>query len=205
LPSEILAAAALPRNTSVLEEYLRGKSCIDRPRRIKPEAPLPCSGDVKNFVAWRQCAFFNVVVLTERRYPLATTISSSVGILLVLGGLLLASCDRPAATDSTAPSASTSPNDASFAGVVFRADPNPVPPGDPKGRTTIIWDTGSDAVGEVYVISSGNEKLFASGHQGSQDAPWIQPGPNEFRLYTQGDHKLIAQLTVTMPASSTRP
>jgi hypothetical protein len=88
--------------------------------------------------------------------------------------------------------------------MVFRADPNPVPPGDPKGRTTIIWDTGSDAVGDVYVISAGNEKLFASGRQGSQDAPWIQQGPNEFRLYTQSDHKLLAQLTVTM-SSSTKP
>ena len=84
------------------------------------------------------------------------------------------------------------------AGVVFSADPNPVPPGNAKGRTTITWDTGSDAVGEVYVVGAGAEKLFASGRQGSQDAPWIQPGPNEFRLYDQTDHKLLGRLTVTM-------
>jgi len=83
-------------------------------------------------------------------------------------------------------------------GVVFSADPNPVPPGNPKGRTTITWDTGSDAIGEVYVVGAGTERLFASGRQGSQEAPWIQAGPNEFRLYDQNDHKLIGRLTVTM-------
>lgn len=99
-------------------------------------------------------------------------------------------------------------------GVVFSADPNPVPPGNPKGRTTITWDTGSDAVGEVYVVAGGNEKLFGSGRQGSQDAPWIQPGPNEFRLYDQTDHKLLGKLIVMMvgsdssgtkPSATTRP
>ena len=144
-------------------------------------------------------------MLTERRQPLAARISSLVGICLALGGLHLTSCDRPPAPDSATPSASASANDAAFAGVVFRADPNPVPPGDAKGRTTIIWDTGSDAAGEVYVVSAGEEKLFASGRQGSQEAPWIQPGSNEFRLYTQGERKLLGQLTVTMPAPSTKP
>lgn len=88
-------------------------------------------------------------------------------------------------------------------GVVLRADPNPVPPGDPKGKTMITWDTGSDAIGEVYVVNAGIEKLFSSGRQGTQDAPWIVPGPNEFRLYDQADHKLLAQLTVTMPSPNT--
>jgi hypothetical protein len=145
-------------------------------------------------------------MFTERRQPSAAKILWAVALFLTLGGsLFLYGCDRPAAPESTAPSASIAPNDATFAGVVFRADPNPVPPGDPKGRTTIIWDTGSDAVGDVYVVSAGNEKLFGSGRQGSQDAPWIQPGPNEFRLYTQTDHKLLAELTVTMPVSSAKP
>jgi hypothetical protein len=84
--------------------------------------------------------------------------------------------------------------------VVFQADPNPVPPAI-KGKTTITWDTGSDAVGEVYVVRAGNETLFGSGRQGSQDAPWIQPGLYEFRLYAQADHKLLARLTVTMTPS----
>lgn len=56
-------------------------------------------------------------------------------------------------------------------------------------------------MGEVYVGNAGSEKLFASGRQGSQDAPWIQPGPNEFRLYDQTDHKLLGKLTVMMAAA----
>jgi hypothetical protein len=140
-------------------------------------------------------------MLTERRQSLSTKISSSVGIVLALSGLLLASCDRPTAPDSTAPSASTSANDVTVPGAVLRADPNPVPPGTPNGKTTITWDTGSDDVGDVYIVTGGNEKLFSNGSRGSQDAPWIQPGSNEFRLYNHVDHKLIAQLTVTMPSS----
>ena len=66
-------------------------------------------------------------------------------------------------------------------------------------RRPITWDTGSNAVGDVYVGTAGNEKLFASGPKGSQDAPWIAPGSTEFRLYNHADHKLLAQLTVTMP------
>ena len=141
-------------------------------------------------------------MFTETRQPFTTTISSAVGILLALVGLFLASCDRPAAPDPTASSSSASTNDSAVGGAVLRADPNPVPPGDPKGKTTITWDTGSDDTGDVYVVGGGNEKLFASGRQGSQDAPWIQPGPNEFRLYKQADHKLLAQLTVTMPSAN---
>ena len=133
---------------------------------------------------------------TKRLRPWAIGISGAF-----LLGLFVSGCDRPpAATDSAAPPASASTNDPAFAGVVFRADPNPVPPGEGKGRTTIIWDTGSDAVGEVYVVSNENEKLFGTGRQGSQEAPWIAPGSNEFRLYSQADHKLLAKLVVTMPA-----
>lgn len=62
----------------------------------------------------------------------------------------------------------------------------------------ITWDTGSGAVGDVYVLDAGNERLFASAPKGSQDAQWIHPGSNEFKLYSQADHKLLAQLTVTM-------
>jgi len=147
----------------------------------------------------RARAFFSASMLTERIPALATKTLWAVALFLALGGSFLNSCDRPAAPDSTAPSASTSPNDAAVAGVVLRADPNPVPVGNPNGSTTITWDTGSDAVGEVYVVRAGNEKLFASAPKGSQNAPWIQPGSNEFKLYSQADHKLLAQLTVTMP------
>lgn len=115
----------------------------------------------------------------------------------MLAGLMMVGCERPP-TDTTTTASPASGTETVVPGAVLTADPNPVPPGNPKGRTTISWDTGSDAVGEVYVASAGNERLFGSGRQGSQDAPWIQAGPNEFKLYDQADHKLLARLIVTM-------
>jgi hypothetical protein len=134
--------------------------------------------------------------MRKARTQPASAILFAAVICLGFAGMFVSSCDRPAA--DTTVSSTASANDTLVAGVVFSADPNPVPPGNPKGRTTITWDTGSDAIGEVYVVNAGNEKLFASARQGSQDAPWIQPGPNEFRLYDQTDHKLLGKLTVMM-------
>lgn len=96
------------------------------------------------------------------------------------------------------------------AGLVFRADPNPVPFKNPSGITTISWDTGSDVVANIYIGVGRHEKLFASGSKGSAVAPWIQSGRNEFRLCNRDDHKLIAKLAVTMlpsdaPRSSPAP
>jgi hypothetical protein len=141
-------------------------------------------------------------MLTERRQPLTTRISFTVGICLALGGLFVTSCERPPAPDSTASSPPTSANEPNVL-VVLSADPNPVPAGNLDGKTTITWVTGSPADGDVYVGTVGNEKIFASGPKGSQDAPWIKPGSTEFRLYKHADHKLLAQLTVTMPSSDT--
>lgn len=99
----------------------------------------------------------------------------------------------------TATSAAAARIDATSAGVVLRADPNPVPGGTVMGKTTITWDAGrDDAAGDVYAGAAGSEKLFASGPKGSQDARWIKPGSTEFRLYSHFDHTLLAQLTVTM-------
>ena len=97
-----------------------------------------------------------------------------------------------------ATSAAAAQIEATAAGVVLRADPNPVPGGTVTGKTTITWDAGRDAVGDVYAGAAGSEKLFASGPKGSQDARWIKPGLTEFRLYSHFDHTLLAQLTVTM-------
>lgn len=152
----------------------------------------------KNFLHARERFLYTSLMPIERTQPFAPRISLALVICLTLAGLFVAGCDRPAPADSTSSSSPASGNETLVAGVIFSADPNPVPPGNPKGRTTISWDTGSDAVGEVYVVNAGTEKLFASGRQGSQDAPWIQAGPNEFRLYDQADHKLLARLTVTM-------
>lgn len=98
--------------------------------------------------------------------------------------------------------------EAAAAGVILRADPNPVPGGTVTGKTTITWDAGQDAVGDVYAGTAGSERLFASGPKGSQDARWIKPGSTEFRLYSHFDHTLLAQLTVTMlsaDASASNP
>jgi hypothetical protein len=128
----------------------------------------------------------------ERRQLLAARISWAAAICLTLAGLFITSCDRPP----------TESNDTKVTGVVLRADPNPVPSGS-VGKTTIAWDTGGNDAGDVYVGTAGNEKLFANGPNGSQDAPWIAPGSTEFRLYNHADHKLLAYLTVTMPSSDT--
>lgn len=140
-------------------------------------------------------------MLTERTHPLATRISWAIALCLTLGSFLNASCERPAASDATTSSSPTSTTDAPVAGAFLHADPNPVLSGTPNGKTTITWATGSDLVGDVYVVGTGGEKLFGSGSEGTQDAPWIPPGSIEFRLYSQADHKLLARLTVTMPSS----
>lgn len=145
---------------------------------------------------------------SDSRSPFVSRVSCAVVICLVLGGLCVSSCEHPPASDSDASSSPTATNNATITGALLRADPNPVPPGNPNGKTTITWATGSDAAGDVYVVVGGREKLFGSGSEGSQDAPWIQASSTEFRLYSQGDHKLLAKLTVTMPssdASANRP
>lgn len=138
-------------------------------------------------------------MLIERRQLLGTRISWAAAICLTLTGLFI-SCDRPTAESTSSPP--TSGNDATIAGVVLSADPNPVPAGTPDGKTTITWVTGSSADGDVYVGTVGNEKIFASGPKGSQNAPWIKPGSTEFRLYNHTDHKLLAQITVRMPLAT---
>ena len=68
------------------------------------------------------------------------------------------------------------------------------------GKTTITWQTGSEAVADIYYVNGKDEKLFASGPKGSSEAAFIRPGLNQFRMYNQGQKKLVADLIVTMPA-----
>jgi tRNA (mo5U34)-methyltransferase len=74
------------------------------------------------------------------------------------------------------------------------ASPNPVPPGDDPGETTISWNGG-----KVYVSrDGGNEVLFAGPREGSKVARWIVAGSSyEFRLYNLDHTELLAKLTVT--------
>jgi hypothetical protein len=146
-------------------------------------------------------------MLTESRPLIASGISwAALALCLIFGGVFITSCDRPTASDATTASASPTPrSESATTGVVLRADPNPVPPGNPNGTTTVTWDTGGNDVGEVYVMDAKKEKLFATGAKGSQEAPWITPDSTEFRLYNQADHKLLAKIKVTMSPSDVSP
>src|SRR5215467_334470 len=54
------------------------------------------------------------------------------------------------------------------------ASPNPVPPDDGPGKTTISWNSVD---GKIYVsVDGGNEMLFAGSPRGAQEANWIQAG-----------------------------
>jgi hypothetical protein len=114
---------------------------------------------------------------------------------LVLVLFLVAACagsqaGQPPGGGSTAVQSSAS----------IEARPNPVPPGDGLGITTIVWKTGDGTQGQVYVSEDGAEdKLFDAGTQGSTPAPWIRTGSSyQFRLYAGSDHRtLLGSVTVT--------
>jgi hypothetical protein len=75
------------------------------------------------------------------------------------------------------------------------AAPNPVPPGENPGKTTISWSGG-----KVYVSMNGNDEvLFGQMPEGSNVARWIAAGSSyEFRIYNSDHTELLAKLTVTM-------
>jgi tRNA (mo5U34)-methyltransferase len=78
--------------------------------------------------------------------------------------------------------------------------PNPVPPGEGAGTTTITWNTGDGTVGQVYVSADGGEEsIFGHSPQSSEAATWIQTGSTyQFRLYTGTEREnLLAETTVT--------
>jgi len=102
--------------------------------------------------------------------------------------LLFAGCGSPPTTAATKGPPS------------ITASPNPVPAGTGKGTSKITWTTGNGKLGQVYVSGDGKpEKLFATGSDGSQDAPWIRAGvTHEFRLYAGQEHKeVLASVSVT--------
>jgi hypothetical protein len=119
-------------------------------------------------------------------------LNSSATILCLLVCLFLSSCHK--ARRSTADGGRAKP--------VLFANPNPVPAGDveqPLGNTTISWDTGNGALGDLYVkVNREPEKFVAHGSKGIQEISWIQfDSFYEFRLYTENRSKLLAKLTVT--------
>jgi hypothetical protein len=85
---------------------------------------------------------------------------------------------------------------------VLFAEPNPVPAGDPDqllGTTTITWNTGSGATGDLYVkVDRAPEVFMARSPSGTQKIGWIQFDCfYEFRLYAKKRSKLLAKLAVT--------
>jgi hypothetical protein len=86
------------------------------------------------------------------------------------------------------------------------AEPNPVPPSVGVGRTTIVWTTGKEPPGPVYVSENGGPEILFAGESryGSQEAPWINVGKTyEFRLYSGADRK--RQLATVMVTSRAEP
>ena len=131
----------------------------------------------------------------EKLHRCSTTFGrlNGVTLLAVLSGcILLSACDRtrPPTTDG----AKRKP--------VLSASPNPVPSGDieqPLGTTTIAWDTGDGAEGDLYVkVNREREKFMSRAPRGTHEVPWIQfDSFYEFRLYSKKRSKLLATLEVT--------
>lgn len=103
---------------------------------------------------------------------------------------------KPHQSDQVEPSADTHVREPQLTAV-----PNPVPAGLGTGRTTISWRTAAGEHGEVYVsVDGGEEKLLATGVEGSADATWIRQGARyDFRLYANDKRNLLATTTVTRP------
>lgn len=120
---------------------------------------------------------------------------SGICMILVLGFsscLLLSSCDtarrQPIHNGTTQP--------------VLSASPNPVPAGDldqQVGTTQISWNTGSTAIGDLYVkVNRSSEVFLARGSVGTLKIEWIQfDSLYEFRLYAKKHSKLLATVELT--------
>jgi hypothetical protein len=85
---------------------------------------------------------------------------------------------------------------------VLFAEPNPVPAGDPDqplGTTVITWNTGDEAIGDLYVkVNRSPEVFLGSGPSGTSKIEWIQfDSTYEFRLYAKKHSRLLAKLDVT--------
>ena len=132
-------------------------------------------------------------------------------ILFTFCAVLLVSCDESATTaPSAAPSPSATEGGASIAAGSSQAQlvaaPNPVPPGQQPGTTTISWQTGTGKVGELWVKVGRRERLFKRGKGGSHVARFIRAGETEFLLYDGTERqKLLAQVKVTRPKVSKAP
>src|SRR5438477_12064755 len=124
-------------------------------------------------------------MLRKRKQRIAPRIPCMGAVCLMFAGLSLIGCRR---NSTSVPSNETSNQgkDQSEIGVILRAKPNPVPAGSRTGKTTITWQTGSEAVADVYFFDGKDETLFASGARSSKEADFLRPGSNEFSALQPG-------------------
>ena len=86
-------------------------------------------------------------------------------------------------------------------GMILKADPNPVPSGPERVKTTITWSAPGHRVVQIFVgpPGSGGEKLFVEyGGRGSAEVDFVVPDQQyEFRMYGGKDKKeLLAVLRI---------
>lgn len=106
----------------------------------------------------------------------------------------------PATTNASANPGASPANTPAKSAATITAQPNPVPPGEGFGTSTITWNTGDGTPGEIYVALDGQPEKRVAGErtQGSLEAPWIGVGSTyEFRLYAGKEQKkLLASVKV---------
>ena len=155
--------------TGYLDDFPDGKRFDPKPSTLDP---FPCHshgmvGFVKELVD-EQCAG-SITLGRNEQFR-----SSNFESLLITPGVVFVSKMMPTLT----------------------ASPNPVPPGEGLGRTTISWNSVD---GKIYVsVDEGNEVLFSDLPYGSLEAHWIgESSSYEFRLYNSDHTELLDKVVVT--------
>jgi hypothetical protein len=101
-----------------------------------------------------------------------------IGGMIVFSALIVAGCS----SEKDAMNVDT--------GASISADPNPVPPGEELGSTTVTWETGDGKFAQVYVSPNGKEeKFWKGGAKGSAEYKYITGGKFEFTLYAGKEHQ----------------
>ena len=140
----------------------------------------------------------------ENRRCIATLLAFVASALFLCGCADEVPSASPAPTAAAPSAAASAPSQApggtkTSTEPMIVAEPNPVPAGTGPGKTTIRWDTGNGAAGQVFVSEEGGEEsLFGENSRGSKEANWIGRKTYEFRLYAGKDRKTqLASVTVT--------
>ena len=148
-----------------------------------------------------------------RKHP-QPSVTLGAGICLLLAALLPVGCAsdgddlngnvtaRPKATASD-PTADSAPKSQEG---ILKTDPNPVPPGEGVGKTTISWTNDGDlGIVKLFVSQDGMpEKEVARASAASVEIPWIVTGRTyDFYLYgeSNGNRRLIDRIRVTRPVN----